>query len=80
MKILGRLIKIFTDKLTEIVWSDEGLNQYLKEFVKNNEIKFPQIAMPLRIILTGTDHTPSVGSIIFLLGLDEFKSRVKNYL
>jgi len=76
----GRLIKIFTDKITEIVWSDEGLNQYLKEFVKSNEIKFPQIAMPLRIILTGTDHTPSVGSIIFLLGLDEFKSRVKKYL
>ena len=76
----GRLIKIFTDNITEIVWSDEGLNQYLKEFVKNNEIKFPQIAMPLRIILTGTDHTPSVGSIIFLLGLDEFKSRVKKYL
>ena len=76
----GRLIKLFTNKVADAEWSDEGLNQFLKEFIKNNEIKFPVIAMPLRILLTGSDHTPSVGSIIYLLGLDEFKSRVKEYL
>ena len=44
------------------------------------EIKFSAIAMPLRVLLTGNDHTPSVGSRIYLLGLDETKLRLNNYL
>jgi glutamyl/glutaminyl-tRNA synthetase len=36
--------------------------------------------MPMRVILTGSDHTPSIGSIIFILGLNETQNRLNNFL
>ena len=73
-------IQEFIEGMSDIKWSNEDINQYLKDFVKKKEIKFSAIAMPLRVLLTGNDHTPSVGSIIYLLGLDETKLRLNNYL
>ena len=37
------------------------------------DLKFPEIAMPLRVRLAGNLNTPNIGSIIFILGLDEVK-------
>ena len=48
----------------------------MKEFVKEQEIKFPEIAMPLRTIIAGTDNTPSIGSIIFIVGIEVVKKRI----
>jgi glutamyl-tRNA synthetase len=45
-----------------------------------NEIKFPLIAMPLRVILVGADQSPSVGSIISILSTTESLRRFENYL
>ena len=51
-------------------------NIFIKEFVKKKEVKFPAIAMPLRTIIAGTDNTPNIGSIIFILGIDNIKERI----
>jgi glutamyl-tRNA synthetase len=74
------LVKEFMSNLIEVKWDDESINNLLKEFVKNKGIKFPDIAMPMRVILTGSDHTPSIGSIIFILGLNETQNRLNNFL
>ena len=60
-------------------WSEESINNKLKTFVKNEEIKFPIIAMPLRVILAGTDQTPSVGSVMAILGKQEVNSRLQSF-
>jgi glutamyl-tRNA synthetase len=60
-------------------WSDESINSNLKDFVKKKEIKFPAIAMPLRVILAGTDQTPSVGSILSILGKREVSDRLQSF-
>ena len=74
------LVKEFMSNLIDVKWDDESINNLLKDFVKNNGIKFPHIAMPMRVILTGSDHTPSIGSIIFILGLNETQNRLNNFL
>ena len=71
-----KLIKVFISKIEKINWTNDDINKFMKEFVKEQEIKFPEIAMPLRIIIAGTDNTPSIGSIIFILGIDEVKKRI----
>jgi glutamyl-tRNA synthetase len=74
------LVKEFMSNLIEVRWDDESINNLFKDFVKNKGIKFPHIAMPMRVILTGSDHTPSIGSIIFILGLNETQNRLNNFL
>lgn len=73
------LIDKFIDELNQHSWSDEEVNDQLKAFVKKEGIKFPAIAMPLRVILAGTDHTPSVGSIISILGKNEVHKRLNSF-
>ena len=75
-----KLIKLFIDELEDLDWNDNNINNCLKEFVKKQEIKFPEIAMPLRSIIAGTDNTPSIGSIIYILGIDIIKRRVSVFV
>ena len=74
------LVQEFKSNLIEVKWDDESINNLFKDFVRNKGIKFPHIAMPMRVILTGSDHTPSIGSIIFILGLNETQNRLNNFL
>lgn len=73
-------IKALVDCLQRIKWQEDDINQCIKDFVKNNRLKFPEIAMPLRVRLAGNLNTPNIGSIIYVLGLDELKVRVSDCL
>ena len=74
------ILKVFLGEINNLNWTDKDINEYLKEFVKKQKIKFPEIAMPLRIIIAGTDNTPSIGSIIFILGTDVVKKRISVFI
>ena len=74
------IIKVFLGEINNLNWTDNDINEYLKEFVKKQKIKFPEIAMPLRIIIAGTDNTPNIGSIIFILGVDVVKKRISVFI
>ncbi len=73
-------IKVLVNNLESINWEEDEINQCIKDFVKNNELKFPEIAMPLRVRLAGNLNTPNIGSIIYVLGLYELKVRVSDCL
>ena len=70
------LIKAFVGEIEKLNWTNDEINKCMKDFVREKEIKFPEIAMPLRTIIAGTDNTPSIGSIIFILGIEDFKKRI----
>jgi len=74
------LLSFFISELEAVNWNNEEVNQYLKDFVQKQSVKFHEIAMPLRIIITGTDNTPNIGSIIFVLGFEEIKERIENFI
>jgi glutamyl-tRNA synthetase len=54
----------------------EHVEKITKEFIEENELKFPQLFQPIRISLTGATQAPSVYDIICILGVDESIKRM----
>ena len=73
-------IKTLIQELEKLNWEEAEINQCIKSFVKDNNLKFPEIAMPLSVKIAGNTNTPNIGSIIFILGMNEVKKRVNDCL
>jgi glutamyl-tRNA synthetase len=71
------VIKTMAQQLTELDWSVEAIHALINQLVIENGLKFPKIAMPLRVMLTGNAQSPSIDAVMFLLGRDEVISRIK---
>ncbi|SMC29226.1 glutamyl-tRNA synthetase [Andreprevotia lacus DSM 23236] len=57
-------------------WDAPTLSQYIKDFVKQQGVKMPQVGMPLRAKVCGITNTPSVDAVLALLGRDEVLRRL----
>jgi glutamyl-tRNA synthetase len=60
-------------------WSQQAIHDAIQQAVTDNGLKFPKVAMPLRVMVTGTAQSPSVDAVITLLGRDEALSRINAY-
>ncbi len=58
----------------------EEIQAKVKEFVKDNEIGFGKIMMPLRVALVGGLHGPDIPVIMSLLGKEEVKNRLDSLI
>jgi len=61
-------------------FTSESIETILKAYVKSKQIKFPEVAMPLRVVLLGTDQSPSIGQIIAIIGKDNFNIRLSEQI
>ncbi len=61
-------------------WSKEALSVMLKEVLVAHKLKMPQMAMPLRLLLTGQLHTPSIDAVIELFGRETVLARLAKYI
>jgi glutamyl-tRNA synthetase len=43
-------------------------------------LKFPKIAMPLRVMLTGIAQSPSIDQVMALLGKEETLARIQQFI
>jgi glutamyl-tRNA synthetase len=68
------------EKFNHIEWNRESIKQEIKNTAKNHEVKLPKIAMPLRVMVTGVTHTPSIDAVLELLGREETLKRMNNQL
>jgi len=50
----------------EIAWEAPAIGLLIKECVGKHGLKMPKLAMPLRVLLTGQSHTPSVDAVVAL--------------
>ncbi|MEY2952519.1 MAG: hypothetical protein RLZZ401_606 [Pseudomonadota bacterium] len=55
-----------SDKLRECVWDKAGISAAIKETLAAHQLKMPQLAMPVRVLVMGTAHTPSLDAILAL--------------
>ncbi len=62
------------------LWNEENLDQALKEIRESLNIKIPQVNQPIRIALTGSTNSPSLGLTMFLFGKDESLKRIQNLI
>jgi len=59
-------------------FSKEGLEEFLKAFTQERNIKFKIIAQPLRVALTGKTVSPGIDEVMVTLGKDRVIKRIKN--
>ncbi|QDC47485.1 glutamate--tRNA ligase [Candidatus Methylopumilus universalis] len=74
------LIKSFHASLNKIDWTKEAIHNVMNEVVTLHAIKFPKLAMPLRVLLTGIAQSPSIDAVMAILGRDETMKRLNLYL
>ncbi|WP_020168172.1 MULTISPECIES: glutamate--tRNA ligase [Methylotenera] len=74
------ILKVLAEKLAKIEWSAEAIHHAINEVVTENQLKFPKIAMPLRVMLTGIAQSPSIDQVMALLGQKETLARISNIL
>lgn len=74
------VLKTLADELAEIEWSAERIHSVIDTAVQVNGLKFPKIAMPLRVLLTGGAQSPSIDVVMELLGQKETLARIHDGL
>ena len=73
-------LALFAERCATVTWSREALAAMIKEVLAANTLKMPQLAMPLRLVLTGQLQTPAIDAVLVLFGRDTVLARVKKYL
>jgi glutamyl-tRNA synthetase len=67
-------------QLAAIDWNAESIHHAINAVVAEYQLKFPKIAMPLRVMLTGIAQSPSIDQVMALLGKQETLTRIQVHL
>ena len=72
------LLDAFVAALQTVEWSQEAIAAAIKQVLKEQGVKMPQLAMPVRVLTLGTAQTPSVDAVLFLLGKEKVLASLQN--
>ena len=61
-------------------WNESSIDVVLKEFQMQNELSVPAVNQPIRIALTGSIKSPSLGLTLAIFGREKSIERVNNLL
>ncbi len=67
-------------RLQAVVWNRAVINEAIKAVISAHGLKMPKLAMPLRVMVTGETHTPSIDATLELLGRDHVLARMEAQL
>lgn len=70
------ILKQMSVDLSAIDWTAEAIHQVIDSTVQSHGLKFPKVAMPLRVLITGGAQSPSIDAVMALLGRDDALSRL----
>ncbi|HQR50180.1 MAG TPA: glutamate--tRNA ligase [Methylophilaceae bacterium] len=74
------VLQTLATQLASLEWAVESLHSAIEHAVVSNGLKFPKVAMPLRVLLTGGAQSPSIDAVMALLGKEEGLRRLNEYL
>jgi glutamyl-tRNA synthetase len=66
--------------LAGLPWERAAISDAIKEAAKSSGLKMPQLAMPLRRLVTGRSQTPSIDAVLELLGRETVLLRLSRHL
>jgi len=66
----------YAEQCKTVAWSRAALSAMLKEVLAAHQLKMPQLAMPLRLLLTGQLQTPSIDAVVELFGRETVLARL----
>ena len=70
----------FAQACQAVEWSKAAISAALKEVLAAHQLKMPQLAMPLRLALTGQLQTPAIDAVIELFGRETVAARLAKYV
>ncbi|MGZ8257507.1 MAG: glutamate--tRNA ligase [Gallionella sp.] len=73
-------LQALAQRFVEVAWDAPAIAAVIKEVLVQHNLKMPKIAMPVRVMLVGQTHTPSVDAVIALFPREVVLQRMKNYL
>lgn len=68
------------EKLAVVEWDSHAIHDAIKAAATTHGMKLPKVAMPLRVMVTGTAQTPSINAVLELLGREETLKRMEDRL
>ena len=75
------ILEKFKGELEEVNFNDKLLiGVFLDNFLSKNNLKFPILGKPLRLILTGKPKAPSITDLLFLIGKEDCINRIEKFL
>ncbi len=73
-------LREFAERLKDVAWEAPAIGAAIKEIIGKHGLKMPRLAMPLRVMLTGQTHTPSVDAVVALFPREVVLARLTRYL
>ena len=67
-------------RFADVAWETPALGALIKELLVKHNLKMPKLAMPLRVMLVGQTHTPSMDAVLALFPRETVLERIKKYL
>ncbi|HZV62252.1 MAG TPA: glutamate--tRNA ligase, partial [Methylophilaceae bacterium] len=74
------VLKTLAVELEKTDWTVEAIHHAIEQAVVSNSLKFPKVAMPLRLMLTGGTQSPSIDQVMFVMGKPEVLARLSSFL
>ena len=69
-------VRAFAERAPTQAWDKAAINALIKALVAELGVKMPQVAVPLRVALTGRTQTPSIDAVLELFGRDAALARI----
>jgi len=69
-------LQSFVEQCAMVPWNKVELSALMKSTLAAHGLKMPQLAMPLRLLVTGQLQTPSIDAVLELFGRDVVVSRI----
>jgi glutamyl-tRNA synthetase len=73
-----KLLADLVSRLETCSWSVEALEEAVRQYADENDLKLGKIAQPLRASLTGTTTSPGIFDVLLALGRDESLQRIRD--
>ncbi|MBL8346625.1 MAG: glutamate--tRNA ligase [Rubrivivax sp.] len=72
-------LRTLRDKLAEMpVWGKAGIGQAMKESLAAHQVKMPQLAPAVRVLVCGRAQTPSIDAVLSLFPRETVLSRLRS--
>ena len=69
------------DRLANLeTWTESSLDAVLLEYRSEKDLAVPKVNQPIRIALTGSTNSPSLGMTLFLFEKDEVIKRINDLI
>jgi glutamyl-tRNA synthetase len=69
-------VRMFRERAGELTWDRAAISGLIKQVVGELKLKMPQVAVPLRVAVTGQTQTPSIDAVLELIGRDTVVARL----